>query len=559
LKTWLKIGLMLVSLIFICSNVFADIPNGTVVIGNEGYDIKYANKAENGKKIRKAIMDMGKDGKIFVKSFNGIWYANNGEKVEKFIIPVVDYNSKSGDVITYESGDREEFAEKAFKVINVSFLDLDHMEIIFSEPVMEKTYSENIKLSGYLDVKAARVEGNRIIVTLNEKMLAKVYEGKITISADIQNVDGESLGKEIQKNIYVINKDELSNETFDKNVCIISNGFIGKNLTFNGAVTICGDYVTLKDSKAKELSLNPGKGGSVILEGITAEKMCVFSGGLIGVSLKKCEIDMLQVKSNINTRIVDIGDNKVKSTLIESDVILETKNGVFEYVRILSSKQQKKVELRGKFKRIIAENNSSILSSDDSELEAIIVKGDCRLQGMFSTIDVQSKDSIIDIRNGTEIKKLTVNEKNLVLVLGKVRIGHLEGPSDKVSEVNKAIKAARRKANNRTPDTKNITVKVKDIQLSMTIRNVPIWYNGTKYKEAKMMIDLSNLELTAAEKLLGMSILIYDENNNLINAIQPKVIENKLENDKLFIRDGKSGKIVLCTEQKGKIEFVFNQ
>ncbi|WBW96484.1 hypothetical protein [Oceanirhabdus sp. W0125-5] len=447
MKVWVRTAIMMISLMLICSNVFADIPNGSVVIGNKGYDIKYVNRTENKEEIQEAIKSIGKDMKIYVKSYKGIWYDNDGEKVDKSLIPKVDYISEEGKVIKYQSGDRDELSQK-FKVENVAFLDTEHIEIIFTEPVLDKEYTESIKLSGDYFVKNTKVEDGKIIATLEDEIKSEIYEGTITISEDVMSVYKNTLGREIKYDIYVINKSKLSNCSFDKNVCITSNGFKGNNLTFNGRLTVCGDYGILKDCKIDDVLIKPGKFGSISLIGVEVDKMSVLSGGKYGVKIKECEINKLLINSITDTGIINLGGSKVKSTIIHSDAILDTEKDIFEDIKIVSSKDQNIVKLRGKFNNIITEDNIFIKAYYNAEINAIVVKGNVRLEGPFSTVDIQDEDSIIEIRDGTEIKKLTVNEKNLVIISGKTRIVHLEGPHDKIIEINKAIEDANRKAEN---------------------------------------------------------------------------------------------------------------
>jgi len=527
----------------------------------KGVDINSLTKSvvkENEKEIRNAIMAISKEKEIYIKSFSGVWYANNGKKVDESIIPEFDYYLDNGESLTNEAGDREELTER-FKVINVSFLDEEHIEIIFSEDLIHKSYIENIKLSGYLNVKDTSINGNRIIATLDDKLSAKAYEGVITISGNIRNINGESLGESLEEEIYVINKQELSNRVFDKNVSIISNGFKVENLTFNKGLTISGDNGSLKGVKADKLSINPGKTGKVLLEKVTADKMYVFSGGVNSLNIKDCDFTQLKVMVSGKITISDLGGNNVKYTFIESNTRLDSLNGAFEKIIIPLSSEAEKIELIGRFKQMIAENNVVVSLSRKSELEELIIKGHVKVDGIFGKIDVQNEDSSIEISDGTKINKLMVGENNLVTILGVIEVNEIEGPSGKVHEIEKEIKTVSNKVEKSLRITKNITVINKDIELKLTLIDSGSSYKRKKYKTGKFSIDTSNLTLTKKEQELGIPILVYAENNHLVNAIQLKVNSNKLEYNNLVIKSGKDGKIVLNTKQKGKIIFVFQQ
>ncbi|WBW96486.1 hypothetical protein [Oceanirhabdus sp. W0125-5] len=557
MKTWFRVGVMLISLMFTCSVIFADIPDGTVVIGDQGYSLKYANDINNLEIVKSAISDMGKDGKIYIKSFNGSWYANNGEKVEGSIVPKVIFRDNDGQVVTYEAGDGERISENEFKVLNVSFLDSENVEIIFSEAVKNEDYSERIKLSGYLEVESTHVvdEGRRVIATLKNKMGAKVYEGTISILADIENVDGIKLAEEFNKELIVINKSAVSDKNYDKNVSIIALGFIGENLNFNSGVTISGNNSILKNSTADEIAVNPGEEGSVTLESVKAENMNVYSGASHSINIKKCEIDELQVISQTSTRIHDIGESKIKSTLIKSDAILDSEEGAFENVRLVSSAKEKKLKLKGKFKKVVAEENSFVFTDDNAQVEEVLVKGKAKVEGRFSTLNVEDEKCEVEILGNTRIKKFFVKRNNLVKISGYAKIDNIDGETDKISEVKEKLNKAKQESQTSIPAYRNIKLEVKDIKANLLIKNKPYFYNGIKYNLFNMKMDLSNLTLADSEKLYGLAVSVFDEYGNIINTLQIVPKDNKLECNSLYLKN-KRGKIILETTDKGRVEFV---
>ena len=82
---------------------FAAMDNGSVVIGNNAFDLGYANDQINSGKITAAIVE---GGKVYVKDFSGNWIDNfTGLSVNASIIPAVTYRNYSG-TSSYDLGDK---------------------------------------------------------------------------------------------------------------------------------------------------------------------------------------------------------------------------------------------------------------------------------------------------------------------------------------------------------------------------------------------------------------------------------------------------------------------
>lgn len=80
------------------------IPSGTVVIGNKGFDLNYANNPANQYEIIHELV-YG-DGSVLVKKFNGSWIDNNtGLDVERADIPAITYKDAEGNITEYKAGD----------------------------------------------------------------------------------------------------------------------------------------------------------------------------------------------------------------------------------------------------------------------------------------------------------------------------------------------------------------------------------------------------------------------------------------------------------------------
>lgn len=84
---------------------FAEMANGTVVIGNKAFDLAYANDPANIEEISKAVAS---GGIVYVKDFDGNWIDNiTGKNVDASIIPAVVYKSVDME-INFDAGDKNQ-------------------------------------------------------------------------------------------------------------------------------------------------------------------------------------------------------------------------------------------------------------------------------------------------------------------------------------------------------------------------------------------------------------------------------------------------------------------
>lgn len=106
-KTKKIIGALALVLSLSSTFVMAEVPKSSVILGNKGFSLQYANHSKN----RVEIMDDLKEaqGKIFIKSANGTWFNNNGNKVEKNVISDIQYIDDEGNIKYYKEKDGEEY------------------------------------------------------------------------------------------------------------------------------------------------------------------------------------------------------------------------------------------------------------------------------------------------------------------------------------------------------------------------------------------------------------------------------------------------------------------
>lgn len=114
----------LLNVIF-CKGVFAEIPNGTVVLGDKAFSIEYMNNNRYMKEIVNSVMKS--NGVIYIKTSGGQWLNNDAHIIDKSIIPTVMYKNKDGNVTKYSKGDGDVDSEYYNKVITFKDYELEDL------------------------------------------------------------------------------------------------------------------------------------------------------------------------------------------------------------------------------------------------------------------------------------------------------------------------------------------------------------------------------------------------------------------------------------------------
>lgn len=95
--------------------VFAAIPAGTVILGNQAFSLTYANDTAHISVIQKALIASKA---VWVKGFNSVIVDNSTSKpVDASIIPAVTYTDAQGATSQYAQGDGDLISD--FTVISI--------------------------------------------------------------------------------------------------------------------------------------------------------------------------------------------------------------------------------------------------------------------------------------------------------------------------------------------------------------------------------------------------------------------------------------------------------
>lgn len=111
-------ALMLVGITSV--KVFAEMPLGTVVLGDSAFSLDYINDPDNSDDLSSAVVNSG--GVVYVKTFAGDWVDNvTGKEIDEDLIPEVTYKDSNEETV-YASGDGEEKNENAedFYIVEIN-------------------------------------------------------------------------------------------------------------------------------------------------------------------------------------------------------------------------------------------------------------------------------------------------------------------------------------------------------------------------------------------------------------------------------------------------------
>lgn len=162
---------------------FAEIPKGSVLIGNKAYDLNYANSTD--KAIRSEIQqELVKGGKVYVKTFADKWVDNLTKKMldetEVAALPEATYKDKDGQESIYEAGDGK-LKSNSVSVASVTAVTKNSVEVQLQGEVDETLAKDVAKYS-------VMVAGKEVSVT------AVVYDAatkKSVLTVNLDKMDGE--------------------------------------------------------------------------------------------------------------------------------------------------------------------------------------------------------------------------------------------------------------------------------------------------------------------------------------------------------------------------------
>ncbi|WLR50676.1 hypothetical protein LC040_15625 [Bacillus tianshenii] len=89
---------------------YAEMPNSTVVVGENAFNLNYANDPNNFNEIKSHLFQSPAP-KVYIKAPNGVWFNNDASKLNNIsLIPSVTYTDGVTQT-SYEAGDGNEIAD----------------------------------------------------------------------------------------------------------------------------------------------------------------------------------------------------------------------------------------------------------------------------------------------------------------------------------------------------------------------------------------------------------------------------------------------------------------
>lgn len=218
------------------SFAFAEIPKGTVVIGDKAFDLKYANDCKNLEEIIETIQK--RNGPIYIKSPTGKWYENaTGKSTINELLPELIYKDSKEHLKNYYS---EDGAEIVLQVYSLGFVNKNQIKVKFNKP-LDKESALNKK--NYLINNEELKDEYEIEYLESEKAVL------ITLKEDIENHQPIKIG--IRKSIKDINMNSI-NEEYVKLHKIISENCENNQITsFNHSLSLIEDNQELKNARVE--------------------------------------------------------------------------------------------------------------------------------------------------------------------------------------------------------------------------------------------------------------------------------------------------------------------
>lgn len=369
----------------VANTALAEIPNGTVVIGDKGFSLSYANDESNATELRDVMRSLDEDGRVFIKTPNGKWYNNDGSLCDAAEIPQVLFRNVDGTIVTYASGDGEELISG---IQRVAFLDDKTLEVALSGEKEDKDLEEFVQLGDDYAVKSVKLSKDKKKVTLElEKSLENNPLIVVKINGVIKSTDGKEMNINSEKKIRVIT--EKTYEAQDDSM---------------EDMNIVADDAEISNIEVKgNLFINPGKGGNAELNKVTANRVVVLSGADHSIKVDESKIQNLVVDSVEKTRVMITGETVIANSRVLSEAILESDG-------------------TSSFKNTVLENNAE-------------------LEGNFGKIEVSEEKVQVKILDGSKISELALKDDTKIEAEGTVTIDKIDASEAKTEEIQKIIEA----------------------------------------------------------------------------------------------------------------------
>lgn len=233
-------------------------------------------------------------------------------------------------------------------------------------------------------IKSNIAPSSKITVLSGESVIPNSVIGEFQIYAQSLNTNNKTYENSIQGNADIT----ANNISFKGNIS--GNLYIeGNNASINNSVVNNTIYI------------DPGKGGTISLDSVTAKNIVILSGTKDGINLKNVKADTLIIRSKNNTKVILENKTTIKNTIVASQAILDNVVGNFGSVTITSNSIDKPVEFNGAFyKPIIVESSATIKTSKNMtipELDIVPTGAGKRviLDGSYNDIEVNGDADII--------------------------------------------------------------------------------------------------------------------------------------------------------------------
>ena len=214
----------------------------------------------------------------------------------------------------------------------------------------------------------------------NITILAKRAGAKVSYDSYVKSKNFKVSAIDMTLNKEGMSYAPSSAGTFN-NVFITSNNIKLKNVNING-----------------NLMIDPGKNGSANIENVCAATINILSGGQDSIHLNNVKSHTLLIQNKFNpdpVRVELSGSSYIESTTINSNSILDTKEGSFGTIHIKKgSSEATSLKLYGKYESsIIVENDAVVEASDSSSIAKLQIITESKdnlvtLKGSFNLVQV---------------------------------------------------------------------------------------------------------------------------------------------------------------------------
>lgn len=557
-----KIGMVLIMflLIILTGNVYAEIPNESVVIGKDAYPLEYVNNNKNIEKVKAILSNLKKGEKIFIKNARGQWFSNDGQAISADVLERVTYHKENGEEVKYEKGDGDivsdtileenEKKELGFRVLNVAITDYKYIEIRFSEELRDQKFDELIKIGGYIEYDNIKLSSDKksVIIELKENIETKRYDLSIEISSNIISENEEKLEEKFKEKISVLNKMEIENEVFEDYVIITAFTFNGKKIKFNKGLTFSGSDILLENCESEIINIRMSNSGKVQVKDMMIPEMSLIGKEKVRSFLKNTQIEKLNIYSeeNIISYFKDKQERNRRSSFSE-----EEDSSIIEKVYIEDSSINKLVEFEVRAKNIEAGTSKIKSQKVVDELKVI---GTVEIEGNYSSINFSDKETELKIKSGTYIKNINLNENSKIHVDGYVNVMRMRGNSAKIDLLKSDIYKEKKKYIEEEKNFEEYSGYRDGIGITVKRSKDCIYNRDAKYRMIELDILFDKDMLVDKDILDGIILIITDSTRRTNNTNIIKT-DGEKSNTKFFVPWEGDFAIEIFTEKNEKVYF----